>query len=79
MKHPFVRHGLRVLDEGMHYVDTRAAFRGTTPGDFWAHGLDPHPNGAAHAIFADVLGEYLEDSGLLSQRSDPDLEHPPRK
>jgi hypothetical protein len=61
------RFASRVVAEGMHYVDTRAAFRGTKPGDFWIHGLDPHPNARAHAIFADVLEEYLERESLLGR------------
>jgi hypothetical protein len=56
----------RVLEEGMLYLDTRAAFRGARPQDFWIHELDPHPNRRAHARFADVLEEFLKSRGLLS-------------
>jgi len=55
----------RVLEEGMFYLDTRAAFRGTRPQEFWIHELDPHPNRRAHALFADVLEEFLRSRGLL--------------
>jgi hypothetical protein len=57
----------RVVDEGMYYVNTRDAFRGTTPRDFWVHSLDSHPNARAHAIFADVLGEFLSRQDLLGR------------
>ena len=46
----------RVLREGMLYLDTRSAFRGERPQDFWIHELDPHPNRRAHGIFADGRG-----------------------
>jgi hypothetical protein len=55
----------RVLEEGMFYLDTRAAFRGTRPQEFWIHELDPHPNRRAHVLFADVLEEFLRSRGLL--------------
>ena len=57
----------RVRGEGMFYVDTRAAFRGTNPGDFWIYELDPHPNRDAHAIFADVLEDFLRRHRLLGR------------
>jgi hypothetical protein len=56
----------RVLEEGMLYLDTRAAFRGMRPREFWIHELDPHPNRRAHAIFAAVLEEFLRSRGLFS-------------
>jgi hypothetical protein len=56
----------RVLAEGMLYLDTRLAFRGTRPQEFWIHELDPHPNRRAHARFAHVLDEYLKRRDLLS-------------
>jgi hypothetical protein len=55
----------RVLEEGMLYLDTRAAFRGAQPQQFWIHELDPHPNRRAHAVFADVLEEFLKSRGLF--------------
>ena len=56
----------RVLREGMLYLDTRSAFRGERPQDFWIHELDPHPNRRAHAIFADVLEAFLRSHDLFS-------------
>ena len=57
----------RVRGEGLHYVDTRAAFRGTRPSDYWIYELDPHPNARAHAVFADVLEDYLRANRLLGR------------
>jgi len=57
----------RVRGEGMFYVDTRAAFQGTNPRDFWIYELDPHPNREAHAIFADVVAEFLRTHRLLGR------------
>jgi hypothetical protein len=57
----------RVRSEGMHYVDTRAAFLGTRPADYWIYALDPHPNARAHAVFADVLEDYLRANRLLGR------------
>ena len=57
----------RVRGEGMFYVDTRAAFEGTNPRDFWIYELDPHPNREAHAIFADVVAEFLRTHRLLGR------------
>lgn len=59
------RFAARVVDEGMYYVNTLKAFEGTTPQDFWVHRLDQHPNAGAHAIFADVLDEFLKRNNLL--------------
>jgi hypothetical protein len=56
----------RVLREGMLYLDTRSAFRGERPQDFWIHELDPHPNQRAHASFADVLEAFLRSHDLFS-------------
>jgi hypothetical protein len=63
----------RVLEEGMFYLDTRAAFRGTRPQEFWIHELDPHPNRRAHALFADVLEEFLRSRGLFGGSRPPAL------
>jgi hypothetical protein len=49
----------------MYYIDTRDGFRGTTPSDFWIHRLDRHPNARAHAIFADVIEEFLVRNDLI--------------
>jgi hypothetical protein len=57
----------RVRSEGMLYLDTREAFRGRNPRDFWIYELDPHPNREAHAIFADVLEGFLRAHGLLGK------------
>lgn len=56
-----------VRGEGMFYVDTRSAFQGTNPRDFWIYELDPHPNREAHAIFADVVAEFLRTHHLLGR------------
>jgi hypothetical protein len=52
---------------GMYYLDTRDAFRGTRPSDFWISELDPHPNWRAHEIFARVVATFLDSNGLLPQ------------
>lgn len=51
---------------GLYYLDTRAAFRGSRPGEFWIYQLDPHPNWRAHEIFAREIGSFLASEGLLS-------------
>lgn len=53
---------------GIHYLDTRAAFEGTRTQDLWIYPLDPHPNAAAHAIFARVIADYLRSNDLLRPR-----------
>jgi len=60
----------RVLAKGMFYVDTRSAFRDMNPSDFWIYELDPHPNRHAHAIFADVIEDFLHSHDLLSRRTE---------
>jgi len=55
----------RARAEGLYYVDSRPAFRGTDPRDSWIHELDPHPNARAHAVFADVLAGFLRSRDLL--------------
>ena len=52
----------------MYYVDTRSAFRGRNPRDYSISMLDRHPNEAAHAIFADVIDDFLRSSELLGNR-----------
>jgi len=51
---------------GIHYLDTRDAFRGTRASDFWINELDPHPNREAHEIFARVIASFLRSNGLLA-------------
>jgi hypothetical protein len=51
---------------GLHYLDTRAAFRGTRQSDYWIYPLDPHPNARAHEIFAREIASFLDSEGLLS-------------
>ena len=53
---------------GLHYLDTRPAFKGTRASDFWIYALDPHPNEAAHEIFARLIADYLESNRLLGRR-----------
>ena len=60
-----VQAATRARELGLGYVDTRGAFEGTRPSDFWIYELDPHPNGEAHAIFARVVGDYLHSHGLV--------------
>lgn len=55
----------RVRAEGLYYFDSRSGFEGMDPKSLWIHRLDPHPNEVAHEIFAEVLGRFLEDEGLL--------------
>jgi len=50
---------------GIHYLDTRDAFRGSRPSDYWIHELDPHPNASAHAIFAREIDAFLRAEGLI--------------
>jgi len=45
--------------------DTRDAFRGSRPSDYWIHELDPHPNASAHAIFAREIDAFLRAEGLI--------------
>jgi hypothetical protein len=52
---------------GVYYLDTRDAFAGTHPSDFWIHELDPHPNREAHAIFARRISDFLHAEGLLTR------------
>ena len=54
-------------ENGVHYLDTRGAFAGTRPSDFWIHELDPHPNQEAHEIFAQTISAFLRSEGLLSR------------
>lgn len=55
----------RCAELGLHYVDTRGAFRGRRARDLWIHGLDPHPNAEAHGIFARELAGFLQERELL--------------
>lgn len=50
---------------GVPYLDTREAFRGTRARDFWIYALDPHPNAAAHARFAERIDAFVRERGLL--------------
>jgi hypothetical protein len=52
---------------GLYHVDTRAGFRGTDRGAFQIYRLDRHPNAAAHAIFAEQVGDFLASNHLLGQ------------
>jgi hypothetical protein len=49
---------------GLYFLDTRRAFEGREPREFWIYELDPHPDARAHAIFADVLARFLREKGL---------------
>jgi hypothetical protein len=62
-----VRERSRAL--GMHYLDTREAFRARRARDFWIYELDPHPNAEAHQIFAEDLASFLRDNGLVPERA----------
>lgn len=55
----------RVVDAGMYYLDSRQAFAGVEPRRLWIHELDPHPNEAAHARFAEVMAAFLAKRGLI--------------
>jgi hypothetical protein len=57
----------RIVAEGMHYLDTRGAFRGMTPRALWVHRFDPHPDARGHAIFASVIEDFLEENRLLGR------------
>jgi hypothetical protein len=54
---------------GIRFFDTRTGFIGTRPRSFWIHGLDPHPNAAAHAIFAREIAGFLSSRDLLTPKS----------
>jgi hypothetical protein len=56
---------------GIPYLDTRDAFRGTRASDFWIYALDPHPNGKAHEVFAQVVEPFLRSNRLLSEPAQP--------
>jgi hypothetical protein len=63
---------------GIHYLDTRPAFEGRRASDFWIYELDPHPNEAAHEIFADRIADFLRSHRLLEHRessAEQDLTH----
>jgi hypothetical protein len=68
----------RVRAAGMLYLDTRPAFSGTRPADFHIYELDFHPNAAAHAVFARVIGDTLRREGLIAPgtRTAPAAESP---
>ena len=55
----------RTEAQGLHYFDSRSAFRGIEPRSLWIHELDPHPNEAAHATFAVALEAFLRNESLL--------------
>jgi hypothetical protein len=57
------------LRHGLGWVDTRSAFRGRDTRALWIYPLDPHPNADGHALFAEVIGDYLEAAGLVSPGS----------
>jgi hypothetical protein len=54
-----------VRAHGLHFLDTREAFGGTSPDQFWIYELDPHPNAEAHRVFANVIERYLTENGLI--------------
>ena len=56
---------------GLHYVDTRNAFRDTDPRSLWISELDPHPDARAHALFAQVLETDLLEQGLVGSSNRP--------
>jgi hypothetical protein len=57
----------RVRSLGLRYIDTRNAFAGTRPSDFWIFEFDPHPNSRAHEIFAQVIATFLRENDLLPE------------
>jgi hypothetical protein len=57
--------------QGILYLDTRDAFRGTRASDFWIYELDPHPDWKAHEIFARVIATVLRSNGLIRMPSPP--------
>jgi hypothetical protein len=56
---------------GLHYVDTRDAFRDTDPRSLWISELDPHPDARAHALFARVIEAYLREQALIDAPGRP--------
>jgi hypothetical protein len=57
--------------QGIPYLDTRAAFGGTRPSEFWIHPLDPHPNWRAHEVFAGAVDIFLRSNHLSPGASPP--------
>lgn len=53
----------RARELGLGWVDTRSAFEGTSPRDFWIYELDPHPNWRAHELFAARIASFLASRG----------------
>lgn len=51
---------------GLHYFDTRHAFKGMDVRKLWIHPLDPHPNPHGHAIFAREILAFLRQRDLLA-------------
>lgn len=50
---------VRARELGLGWVDTRAAFEGRSPREFWIYELDPHPNANAHGLFAGRIASFL--------------------
>ena len=73
-RHPFGR----VIDAiaeiaaetGLPFVDASSAFPNLPHPRFWIYPADGHPNGAAHALFAERLGRELRERDLLPLEAD---------
>ncbi len=61
--------GTRVLKSGLHFSNTVPAFEGTHFKDLSVDEIDPHPNAAAHRVFAEVLYADLQKQSLLGPAS----------
>jgi len=57
----------RARSLGIPYFDTREAFAGRKPSDFWIFEFDPHPDARAHGIFAQAVARFLTDSHLIPE------------
>lgn len=62
--YPFEATHARIVEglaaRGVSVIDTLDAFRGEDAAALWVHPADRHPNGRAHAIFADAIRPALE-------------------
>jgi len=55
----------RARSLGIPYLDTRDAFEGRTPSDYWIFEFDPHPDARAHGIFAESVARFLVANDLI--------------
>ena len=66
-----------VRKNGLHFANTVPAFAGVRFRDSSVDPLDPHPNPAAHRIFAQALYDDLKRQALLGDAAPGDDEAGP--